>query len=147
MPQRFFQSHTRLKPPLVLVVDDLDDVRAMCSEYLAHAGFRVDTAADGNEAVAKALALLPDVILMDLAMPALDGWEATNLLQTYEPTRRIPIIAVSAQRDEASIRRARDAGCCRIVHKPCDPAELHLAIRETLGRSPEPFRSPGVRQG
>src|SRR4051812_26747627 len=79
--------------PLVLVVDDSEDGRLICAEYLAFRGFRVVTAIDGEEALMLAADLLPDLILMDLSLPIVDGWEATRHLQRNERTRDIPIAA------------------------------------------------------
>ena len=82
--------------PLVLVVDDFLDGREIIAEYLAYRGFRVATAGDGFGAIAKTQELLPDVILMDLSLPDLDGWEATRRLRRDELTRKIRIIALTA---------------------------------------------------
>ena len=76
--------------PLVLVVDDYQDAREMYAEYLEFSGFRVEQATNGAEALDKAFALLPDVILMDLSLPIIDGWEATRRLKGDERTRTSP---------------------------------------------------------
>nr|MDQ3346975.1 response regulator [Acidobacteriota bacterium] len=75
--------------PLILLVDDFDDAREMYRDYLAFAGFRVQTACDGREAVEKARALSPDLILMDLSLPVVDGWEATRILKADPATRHL----------------------------------------------------------
>src|SRR6185503_15571707 len=79
--------------PLVLIVDDYAEGREVCAEYLAFRGFRVATAEDGMDALDKTRALHPDVILMDLSLPRLDGWEASRRLKADASTRHIPIIA------------------------------------------------------
>ena len=82
--------------PLVLVVDDFLDAREMYAEYFAFSGFRVVEATNGEEAVRKAVELSPHVILMDLSMPGMDGWEATRQLKAASVSRHIPIIVLSA---------------------------------------------------
>src|SRR5215208_4246740 len=81
--------------PLVLVVDDYQDAREMYAEYLSFSGFRVVEAGTGTEAVEKALALRPDVILMDLSLPGMDGWAATRQLKSDDRTRSIPVVALT----------------------------------------------------
>jgi CheY-like chemotaxis protein len=80
---------------LILVVDDYQDAREMYAEYLQYSGFRVAEAKNGNEAVAQARSLKPDLILMDLSLPGMDGWEATRVLKADEETRHIPIVALT----------------------------------------------------
>jgi two-component system cell cycle response regulator DivK len=121
-----------LDPPLILFVDDSLDARLTYSEYLLDAGFQVTTAADGNEGVKLALAVVPRLVLLDLHMPGLDGWEAARLIRSYFPTRPIPIIALSGLRDDATIARAMAAGCNHFVSKPCVPEELVRIIMTTL---------------
>ena len=82
--------------PLILVVEDFDDAREMYRDSLQFAGLRVETARDGREAIEKARTLQPDLILMDLSLPGIDGWEATRLLKSDPATRRILIVALSA---------------------------------------------------
>jgi CheY-like chemotaxis protein len=114
----------------VLVVDDDADARAIYGGYLRRCGCRVLTAADGAAGVAKALRLRPDVIVMDLAMPKLDGWAATRLLRQQKATARTPIIAVSAV--EMARDSARRAGCDAYIAKPCLPELLWWEIRVVL---------------
>ena len=118
--------------PLVLVVDDVDHGREICSEYLEFRGFRVATAADGQEALDKAFELLPDVILMDLSLPGIDGWEATRRLKLDERTRAIPIIALTAHALAAAHDKAREVGCNAVVTKPCLPRDLEQEVRRQL---------------
>jgi two-component system cell cycle response regulator DivK len=119
-------------PALVLVADDYVDGREAAMEYLLFCGFRVEQAADGQEAVDKAIALCPDVILMDLSLPVLDGWEATRLLKHDERTRHIRIIAVTAHALTMHADSARAAGCDAVVIKPCLPADLVAEVRRQL---------------
>jgi CheY-like chemotaxis protein len=118
--------------PLVLVVDDFRDGREMYAEYLAHEGFAVAEAEDGEEAVAKARGLLPDVILMDLSLPGIDGWEATRLLKADPRTRHIRIIALTAHALSSYAESARAAGCDGVVTKPCLPPDLAAEVRRQL---------------
>jgi two-component system, cell cycle response regulator DivK len=118
--------------PLVLVVDDMEDGREICAEYLTYHSYRVATAADGFEALDKAFALLPDIILMDLSLPGLDGWEATRRLKNDERTRLIPVIALTAHALSSARDEALAAGCDAVVTKPVLPRELELAIRRQL---------------
>ena len=80
--------------PLVLIVDDFQDNREMFAEFLSISGFRVAEATNGREAVDMAFDLLPDVILMDLSLPELDGWSATRLLKADDRTKSIPVLAL-----------------------------------------------------
>jgi CheY-like chemotaxis protein len=120
-------------PPLVLIVDDVDHGREICAEYLEFRGFRVATAADGQEALDKAFALIPDVILMDLSLPVIDGWEATRQLKKDERTREIPVIALTAHALASAHDRAMAAGCDSVVTKPCLPRDLEAEVRRQLG--------------
>ena len=123
--------------PLVLVVDDVDHGREIFAEYLEYRGFRVATAADGLEALDKAFELRPDVILMDLSLPGIDGWEATRRLKQDERTRHIPIIALTAHALASAHERAREVGCSAVVTKPCLPKDLELEVRRQLEGSPK----------
>jgi two-component system cell cycle response regulator DivK len=118
--------------PLVLVVDDVEDVRDYCAEYLALRHFRVATAGDGLEALAKAQEQLPDVILMDLALPHLDGWETTRRLKSDERTRHIRVIALTAHAVADAQQSGLAAGCDAVMTKLCLPQELELEINRQL---------------
>lgn len=114
----------------VLVVDDDRDARAMYGMYLRHVGCRVHTAPDGHAAIKKANSYVPDVIVMDLAMPRLDGWTASKWLKSSPATAHIPIIALSAV---PMVREdARAAGCDGFLAKPCQPDLLWWQIRALL---------------
>ncbi|HEV2855549.1 MAG TPA: response regulator [Thermoanaerobaculia bacterium] len=118
--------------PLVLVVDDVDHGREIFAEYLEFRGFRVATAADGLEALEKAFELRPDVILMDLSLPGIDGWEATRRLKQDDRTRHIPIIALTAHALASAHDKAREVGCNSVVTKPCLPKDLEHEVRRQL---------------
>jgi CheY-like chemotaxis protein len=125
------------KAPLVLVVDDVAHGREIFAEYLEFRGFRVATAADGLEALDKAFDLRPDVILMDLSLPALDGWEATRRLKQDERTRKIPVIALTAHALQSAHDKAKAAGCDSVVTKPCIPKDLEAEVRRQLAARAE----------
>lgn len=123
--------------PLILVVDDMEDGREICAEYLSYHNYRVATAADGYEALAQAFALLPDLILMDLSLPGLDGWEATRRLKGDPRTRAIPVIALTAHALAAARDQALEAGCEAVVTKPVLPKDLEREIQRHLARRAE----------
>jgi CheY-like chemotaxis protein len=123
---------------LILVVEDFDDAREMYRDYLEFSGFRVETARDGREAIEKARALDPDLILMDLSLPGIDGWEATRLLKGDPATSHLLIVALSAHALAAEGDRARDAGCDGFIAKPCLPPDLVNEIGRYLKTQNEP---------
>ena len=111
---------------LVLLADDSEDVLDAHGEILADAGYRTAYARDGREAVALALELRPDVILMDLQMPGIDGWEATRQIRGDLRTHHIPIIAFTSHGLRRYADRSFDAGCTSFLQKPCKSATLLL---------------------
>jgi CheY-like chemotaxis protein len=119
---------------MILVVDDTLDARELYAEYLRIAGLRAEVAEDGVDALSKATALRPNVIVMDLAMPRMDGWEATRRLKADPSTRHIPIIALTGHALERSRERAIEAGADGYLTKPCYPdsllAEVHRVLKE-----------------
>jgi two-component system cell cycle response regulator DivK len=120
--------------PLILVVDDFEDNRAMYAVYLTYCGYDVAEAADGEEAVEVARRRLPDAIVMDLSLPVMDGWEATRRLKADERTRHIPIIALTGHALAGHSRGAREAGCDAFLAKPCLPEMLVDKVQELLNR-------------
>ena len=118
--------------PLVLVVDDFEDNRAMYVEYLQFQGFRVAEAVNGQEAVERTQELLPVVIVMDLSLPVMDGWEATRRIKADPKTKHIRVIALTGHAEPAHAKKALEAGCDDVVAKPCLPENLLLKIREHL---------------
>jgi CheY-like chemotaxis protein len=121
--------------PLVLVVDDFQDNREMYAEYLAYCGFRVIEAKNGKEAIEQAFAQSPNVIIMDLSLPVMDGWEATRRLKADGRTKSIPVIALTGHALQGHSKGALDAGCDAFVAKPCLPDQLVLEIKRMLGTS------------
>jgi CheY-like chemotaxis protein len=119
---------------LVLVVDDSPDARTLYKEYLELCGFDVETAADGEQAVAAARATAPAIILMDLAMPGVDGWEAIRRLRADPLTFDIPIVALSGYALGEDGERARLAGADICLAKPCLPSQVGRVISAVLLR-------------
>jgi two-component system, cell cycle response regulator DivK len=122
------------KNRVVLVVDDFEDNRDMYAVYLTHSGYDVLEAADGQEAVEVARQRVPDVIVMDLTLPIMDGWEATRRLKADGRTRHIPIIMLTGHAVAGQSRDARDAGCDAFLAKPCLPDLLVGKVQELLQR-------------
>ena len=116
----------------LLVVDDNPDNRDLLRDLLLPLGFEIETAGDGREAVRVAQVVRPDLILMDLKMPVMDGHEATRLMRLIEPLKDTPIIAVSANNAEEARASSRLAGADDFVAKPIDNAELLGAIGRAL---------------
>ena len=107
-----------------LVVDDYDDARVMYSEFLAFKGFEVVQAENGLQAIAQATSVLPDLIILDLALPDIDGIEVTRRLKKSPATEGIPIVMLTANAQEGMLDEARKAGCAAVLVKPCTPEEL-----------------------
>jgi two-component system, cell cycle response regulator DivK len=118
--------------PLVLLVDDSEDNREVYAQYLTFNGFRVEIAVDGVEAVEKAASVHPDVIVMDLSLPRLDGWEATRQIKSAPATSKIPVIALTGHAVSESKRKALEAGCSGYLTKPCLPDVLVSEIRRLV---------------
>ncbi|WP_434388087.1 response regulator [Melittangium boletus] len=118
--------------PLVLIVDDYQDAREMYAEYLQFSGFRVAEARNGQEAVDKAMELRPSIILMDLSLPVMDGWEATRVLKGDDRTRSIPVVALTGHTMSGHSHEAQDAGCYSYVTKPCLPDALVEEVKRVL---------------
>jgi len=114
----------------ILVVEDDPDNRRIVVKVLAVDGYTTLEAADGESAVALARREHPDAILMDLAMPGVDGWEAARRLKADPATADIPIVALTAFALRGDEDRAREAGCDAYLSKPCRPQ----AIRDVVGR-------------
>lgn len=119
-------------PRTLLLVEDNEMNRDMLTRRLQRAGFAVVTAADGAEALERAVADRPAVILMDLSLPVLDGWEATRRLKADAATRDIPVIALTAHAMDSDRERALAAGCDDFDTKPVELARLLAKIGKLL---------------
>ena len=120
------------KPPLVLLVDDFPDNRQMYAEFLAFSGLRVAEAENGHEAVQKATTLMPDLVVMDLSLPGMDGWEATRRLKSHPKTKNILVMALTGHALAGHSKGAIDAGCDAFITKPCLPDRLLQEIQRML---------------
>ena len=118
--------------PVVLSAEDQQDLRQLYAEQLTLSGFDVIEAVNGAEAIDLTSSRLPDVILMDLSMPVVDGWEATKRLRADIRTRHIPVVALTAHDGSGELQRATSAGCDWFVPKPCPPAALITEVRRIL---------------
>jgi len=127
----------------VLLVEDYADSRYMMGRLLEMSGYKVLEAADGREAVRIAEGECPDVVLMDLQMPVLDGFTATSIIRRIESTCRVPVIAVSAQSTEDYVAAARLVGCDHFVAKPVDFDLLLGLVRDcTEGAGAGGYNAP-----
>jgi two-component system cell cycle response regulator DivK len=122
----------KLQRPRVLLVDDYPDAREMYSEYLEFSGFDVVEAGNGMEALQRAVDTAPDIILMDLSLPVMDGWEATRRLMADQRTKGIPVVALTGHALAGISEGAKQAGCDAFVTKPCLPEDLVREIRKIL---------------
>ena len=121
--------------PVVLLVDDSQDERDMYTKQLEATGYRVQVAENGEDALQRVAAEVPDVVIMDLAMPVLDGWEATRRLKESHPG--VPVIVLSGHTGGEEGRRAKEAGSDVLLTKPFGPEALELAVRIVLKRRAE----------
>ena len=119
--------------PRILLVEDNEMNRDMLSRRLQRQGFEVTLASDGRQGVDMARAAAPDVILMDMSLPLLSGWDATRELKASEATRRIPIIALTAHAMSGDEEKARAAGCDDFDTKPIELPRLLGKIRRFVG--------------
>lgn len=124
--------------PKILYVEDNEDNVYMLSRRLTQQGFEVVVARDGEEGVAMAAAEAPDLVLMDLGLPVLDGWEATRQLKSAPATRTIPIIALTAHAMAGDQERARESGADDFDTKPVELPRLLEKIEALLARRAAP---------
>jgi len=118
--------------PLVVLVEDQDELRRLYTEHLMMSGFDVIEATNGAEAIAHTSSHAPDVVLMDLSLPVMDGWEATRRLKGDLQTAHIPVVALTAHDGSGELERATLAGCDWFVPKPCPPDALIAEVRRVL---------------
>lgn len=116
----------------VLLVEDNPHNRKIFSGMLVHAGYAVVEAEDGHQALAAVEKALPDVILMDLSIPGVDGWEVTRRLKADPRTQKVPIIALTAHAMRGDEERARAAGCDHYLAKPISPKKVVEEVRKIL---------------
>ncbi len=144
-PRKKRASHSEITPstpssatgrerPLVLVVDDLPDNREMYAEYLEYSGYEVISAADGRRAVELAQERVPDVILMDISLPEIDGLAAARLLREDPRTKDVVILVLTGHVEAHYRQRAQEAGCDMFVAKPCLPSDVATHVATFLER-------------
>jgi len=119
-------------PRTILIVDDFDDTRLLLRTWLQKKGFRVAEAEDGHRAVAAVESVRPDLIIMDVEMPELDGLEATRRIRELKGFEAVPIVAVSAYGADLYRDHALAAGCNEYVSTPFEPDELERLIRALI---------------
>ena len=133
------------RPARILVVDDEPNNRLLLTVMLAPDGYDVVTAAAGEEALAMIAQHAPDLIVLDVMMPGMDGYQVAARIKSEDATRHIPIIMLTALNDRNSMMHGLNAGAEQFLTKPVVRAELSLRVRNLLRltESPEPFRQPG----
>jgi len=120
-------------PKTILIVEDYVDIRAMMKFLVEGFGYQVVEAADGQEAIERVKQFHPDLILMDLSLPVMDGLTATQLIRKVDGLSKIPIIAVTAY-GNSYYRRAIEAGCDDLINKPLDFKNLEPMLNQYLGQ-------------
>ena len=125
--------------PSVLLVEDDRAGRQMYAGWLTQAGFRVEQAHNGLQALERALELVPDIVVTDLNIPGIDGFELTRRLKHDPRTSRVPVVAVTGYAAfAADPGRAQRAGCDVVLEKPCSPEELESTIRSFIAGTARP---------
>jgi two-component system, cell cycle response regulator DivK len=132
-PGRAAPRRTR---PLILIAEDQADLRQLYAQELTMSGFDVIEAENGADAISHTADRTPDVVLMDLSLPVLDGWEATRRLKADARTAHIPVVALTAHDGSGELQRATRAGCDWFVPKPCLPHDLIEEVRRVLDGRP-----------
>jgi CheY-like chemotaxis protein len=126
-------SHPNGRPrPLALIVDDFPDGRDITRCVLANLGFRTMEAANGHDALTRVREFRPDLVVLDLALPGLDGWEVARRIRAEAPIAKTTILGYTAHAEKGPLERAREAGCDEILIKPCPPRELAEGIRRLM---------------
>jgi DNA-binding response OmpR family regulator len=120
--------------PTILVADDEDDVRELVSYRLTRSGYGVVEAVDGEQALQLARDRLPDLAVLDVMMPKLDGYELTTKMRSDDRLQRIPVILLTARAQETDVSRGFEVGADDYLRKPFNPDELLARVRAVLGR-------------
>jgi len=119
--------------PTILLVEDNEDNRRIYSTILTHTGYRVLEAVDGEAGIALAIAEMPDLILMDVSIPKINGWDATRQLKANPATMGIPIIALTAHALATDREKATEAGCDGYIAKPAEPRVVLAEVLRRVG--------------
>jgi DNA-binding response OmpR family regulator len=120
--------------PVILAADDDPDIRELVAFRLERSGYTVLQAADGEEALALALEHTPDLAVLDVMMPKMDGFEVVRRLRAEEATKRMPIIMLTARAQDSDVEEGFDAGADDYLRKPFSPQELRARVQAILGR-------------
>jgi DNA-binding response OmpR family regulator len=122
------------RTPTILVADDEEDLRELVAYRLTRSGYHVIGAGDGQEALELAAARTPDLMVLDVMMPKLDGYELTRRVRAEAALRSIPVILLTARSQESDIDRGFEVGADDYLKKPFNPDELVARVRAVLGR-------------
>lgn len=122
-----------MPPKTVLLVDDDEDSRTICTTILHHHGYRTVEAADGAEGVRITRELRPDLVLMDVTLPVLDGWAATSQLKADPATAAIPIVVLTARALDADRALSEQSGADSFLTKPCSPRLVLTEVQRLIG--------------
>jgi DNA-binding response OmpR family regulator len=120
--------------PVILAADDDEDILALVAFRLGRSGYRVLQAHDGEEAVALAMEHEPDLAVLDVMMPKMDGFEVTRRLRAEEATRAMPIIMLTARAQDSDVEQGFDAGASDYLRKPFSPQELRARVQAVIAR-------------
>ncbi|MBA2244693.1 MAG: response regulator [Gemmatimonadetes bacterium] len=124
-------------PKTILLVEDNEDNRTVYRTILEHFGYGVIEARNGEDGIRMAREELPDLILMDISIPVIDGWEATRILKAEEKTSNIPIIALTAHALATDRAKAEEIGCDGYLAKPCEPRRVVAEVEKFIGAGRE----------
>ena len=119
----------------ILLVEDNEDNRIVYATVLRHFGYEVLEALNGEEGIAMARSKHPNLILLDISIPIIDGWEAARILKRDPETRDIPIVALTAHALASDRERAMDVGCDGYLAKPCEPRVVLEEVERLIGRA------------
>jgi|RhiMetdeSRZDD1v2_1073273.scaffolds.fasta_scaffold113930_2 two-component system, cell cycle response regulator DivK len=123
------------EPPLVMIVDDYEPARDLYATLFRSAGYRVEEAANGEEAIEKGVRLQPSLFLMDLLLPGMAGWDVIRRLKAEKRTRNRPIVVITGAPRDDRARGAHEAGCDAYLVKPVLPDALLRVVRDLLNRT------------
>ncbi len=119
----------------ILIADDAPDIRELIAYTLRFAGYEVVSAGDGDEAVQLALKEMPDLVLLDVRMPRMTGYEACKAIKANEKTKDIPVMFLSAKGQESEIQAGMQAGAVEYLLKPFSPDQLTACIQAVLAKT------------
>ncbi len=125
---------TATPAPRVLVADDDPDILALVAYRLERSGYEVLTASDGADALRLTIAHRPDLVVLDVMMPRIDGYGVTRAIRQHPPTERTPVLLLTARVQEADVARGFEAGADDYIKKPFSPQELRARVQAVLGR-------------